>query len=640
MSSLPSAPSSFSRRAEGLLSLDHSSAGPLAVALREIVADFPGRFTDGPEGWPVRFRHLDGESESYRIESTAGQIIIHSTSIPCALRALATVMSDVSESRPATVSAALFPSRGAMVDASRNAVPRPETLQHLIRRLALMGFNRLLLYCEDTITIHGEPFLGYFRGAYSPAELRELDRYAEIFGMEVVPCIQTLGHMEQALQWPAYWPLRDTPRVLLADEPATYAFIEKLIDAATAPFRSRRIHIGMDEAHGVGSGAYRQRNGPQRPFDVLSAHLDKVAAICRQRGLAPMIWSDMFFRLGSRKNHYYDRETVFPPGLAQRIPLGVDLVYWDYYHRRESFYDEWIARHQELGQTPVFASAVWTWNRFWAELPHSIATMTPGLAAARRAGIQEVFATLWGDDGMECDLLSALPGLEAFAALCFEGGTESVAEHFRGTCDADWKSWHSASDLDRPTHGPPREGEAENLAKLLLWHDPLLGFLEKHLHRGLSPLYARSRDFLEAAAGQPGHNHRLAHPARLARCLALKAQLHETLRPAYHRQDRTALAAIFHELLPALQVALRHLHESHRALWEELYRPFGWDVLDRRYGGLRARLESLADRLRQHLDTGSPIEELAAEPLTIAPPETWADCIVTHARAASASAIA
>ena len=51
---------------------------------------------------------------------------------------------------------------------------------------------------------------------------------------------------------------RDTDDVLLTGEkePKTYEFIRQCIRAACAPFRSRRVHIGMDEAYWMGRGLY------------------------------------------------------------------------------------------------------------------------------------------------------------------------------------------------------------------------------------------------------------------------------------------------------------------------------------------------------------------------------------------------
>lgn len=48
-----------------------------------------------------------------------------------------------------------------------------------------------------------------------------------------------------------------------------------------------------------------------------------------------------------------------------------------------------------------------------------------------------------------------------------------------------------------------------------------------------------------------------------------------------------------------------------------MYKPFGWEVLDLRYGGLRARLETMHRRLVAYLDLAdssvTKIEELEVE---------------------------
>jgi N-acetyl-beta-hexosaminidase len=62
-----------------------------------------------------------------------------------------------------------------------------------------------------------------------------------------------LGHLGQILQWPQYAHLRDNSEVLLAEYEPTYEFLDKLISAATTPFRSKRIHLGMDEVKSFGT---------------------------------------------------------------------------------------------------------------------------------------------------------------------------------------------------------------------------------------------------------------------------------------------------------------------------------------------------------------------------------------------------
>lgn len=51
--------------------------------------------------------------------------------------------------------------------------------------------------------------------------------------------------------------------------------------------------------------------------------------------------------------------------------------------------------------------------------------------------------------------------------------------------------------------------------------------------------------------------------------------------------------------------------------WFSTYKPFGWEVLDLRYGGLQSRLETMHERLIAYLDVKessvTKLEELEVE---------------------------
>jgi hypothetical protein len=55
----------------------------------------------------------------------------------------------------------------------------------------------------------------------------------------------------------------------------------------------------------------------------------------------------------------------------------------------------------------------------------------------------------------------------------------------------------------------------------------------------------------------------------------------------------------------------------HSENWFSTYKPFGWEVLDLRYGGLQSRLETMHDRLIAYLDVDNSsvtkLEELEVE---------------------------
>ena len=197
--------------------------------------------------------------------------------------------------------------------------------------MALMGLNMAMLYTEDTYRIDGYPYFGYMRGAYSKEEIREMDAYAGIFGIELIPCIQTLAHLKTTLRWQYADAMKDTDQILLVDEPKTYEFIEKMMETASECYTTKQIHIGMDEAHMVGLGEYLKLHGYENRHEILLRHLQKVVEIAKKYGMKPMMWNDMFFRLASETGTYYDLNVRFPKDIREKVP-DVSMVYWDYYN--------------------------------------------------------------------------------------------------------------------------------------------------------------------------------------------------------------------------------------------------------------------------------------------------------------------
>ncbi|MBQ9756488.1 MAG: family 20 glycosylhydrolase, partial [Clostridia bacterium] len=143
---------------------------------------------------------------------------------------------------------------GIMLDCSRNAVMSVPALKGFIELIAKMGYNRLLLYTEDTYEIKGEPLFGYMRGRYTAEEIKEIDGFCISHGVELLPCIQTLAHLNQIFSWSKYSKINDLNDILLVDEEQTYELIDKMFATCRENFTCRKIHVGMDEAHKLGLG--------------------------------------------------------------------------------------------------------------------------------------------------------------------------------------------------------------------------------------------------------------------------------------------------------------------------------------------------------------------------------------------------
>ena len=119
---------------------------------------------------------------------------------------------------------------GTMIDCSRNAVMKPDAVKKWIDVTADLGYNALMLYTEDTYEVGEEPYFGYARGRYSKAELKDIDAYAAAKGMELIPCIQTLAHLNAIARWPEYAPHMDIADILLARDERTYTLIERMFE--------------------------------------------------------------------------------------------------------------------------------------------------------------------------------------------------------------------------------------------------------------------------------------------------------------------------------------------------------------------------------------------------------------------------
>ena len=148
--------------------------------------------------------------------------------------------------------------------------------------MALFGMNMLMLYTEDTYEVKEYPLFGYQRGRYTEEELRELDDYAASLGIEIIPCIQTFGHLRQFLRYKENSVIKENESVLLPGEERTYEFIEACIATCRRAFRSGRIHIGCDETRGLGFGASFKRDGLRDRFEIFNEHITRVVAICKK----------------------------------------------------------------------------------------------------------------------------------------------------------------------------------------------------------------------------------------------------------------------------------------------------------------------------------------------------------------------
>ncbi|WHX26128.1 beta-N-acetylhexosaminidase [Virgibacillus halodenitrificans] len=511
-----------------------------------------------------------------------------------------------------------FSTSGAMLDASRNAVMDVEGIKAYLRKMAAMGLNMLMMYTEDTYEVKEYPYFGYMRGRYTEDELRDCDMYAAELGIEMVPCVQTLAHLTEALKWDYAKDIKDTSDILLVGNSETYLFLERIVSAATKPFRSKRVHIGMDEAHQLGLGKYLEENGYEQRFNIMNSHLKEVVSICKSLKLEPMIWSDMYFRLGSKFGGYYDVNAEIPEEVIASIP-DTQLVYWDYYHEDKDFYTTFIKKHKELGSTPLFAGGAWTWNGISPNYGKGIATTDAALTACKEEGVNEVIATMWGDNGAETPLTTALPVLQWFAEHTYrsEVTEEHVSKRFEHCIGGSYADFMLLNQLDE-TPGVAKDNLQEaNPSKFLLWQDVLIGLFDENIKGlGLKQHYEALAERLGQAKERNSEWAGLFDfYESLAYVLHKKSELGIEIKSAYDSKDKEGMKVLAESLKDAKE-AVDTLRKKHRSLWLSMNKPFGWEVLDIRYGGVIIRMETALYRLKEWIANKTDrLDELEEERL-------------------------
>ena len=501
---------------------------------------------------------------------------------------------------------------GIMLDCSRNAVMKPEKVKEFAKLISDMGYHMLQLYTEDTYEIPGEPYWGHMRGRYSQEELKDIDRYCQSVGIELVPCIQTLAHLSQPSQWEVYAPLYDCHDILLAGEPKVYELIEKMFQSLRECFTSKRVNIGMDEAHFLGRGKYQDKHGYRNRTEILCKHLERVREIANRYGFQIMMWSDMFIRLHNHGD-YYGEHIHIPQETIDMVPEDVQLIYWDYYSKEKSHYDMMWDTHKNFRNSIGFAGGLWTWTGYAPNLSKTWDVIEPAMRSVYERSVETTFFTMWGDGGKECSFFTQLPMLFVVSQM-WQGNFDkaSIQQEF---ADRYGYTFEEFLNLELANRIDEERGN-NNPSKYLLFNDPFIGIFDSVVCEGIGEHYLRSAEILSQSINGRAYDYLFEVQQKLCSVLAKKADLGVRIRKAYQAGDSEVLREIAWNVIPSIKQDLKAFFENFRTLWMRENKPFGLEVQEARFGGLLYRMETCEARLKEYLSGAvEHIDELEEETL-------------------------
>jgi hypothetical protein len=209
----------------------------------------------------------------------------------------------------------------------KGAVPTAHYMKETIERLANYKINTLMIEYENQFQFSGVASGVWKQGGLTSAELNDVLNHARRYGMEMIPVIQCLGHVDYILRNEEYADLREEGLAsqYCPSNPRTFQFVSALIDEIIeAHSDAEYIHIGADETWALGKCEQcreAMRNGGKA--DLYLAYVGQIASYVLSKGKRPIIWDDMF---------HLERcvERVV------ELPKGTVICSWSYYEFGEA----------------------------------------------------------------------------------------------------------------------------------------------------------------------------------------------------------------------------------------------------------------------------------------------------------------
>ena len=316
----------------------------------------------------------------------------------------------------------MFDVRAYMLDISRDKVPTMGTLRLIVDLLAKFEYNQFQLYTEHTFAYSAHRDVWEAASPLTAEEIRELDAYCALRGIDLVPNQNSFGHLERWLVKPAYNHLAELPQggaplpwggfkkdptTLCPTDPASLAFLDGLYAELLPNFASGLFNIGCDETFdllggGRSAAAVRERGAGRVYLDFLK----QVAALARKHGKRPMFWGDVILK---------------HPELVPELPKDLIALDWGY-EGNHPFGGE-AAKFRAAGLDFYVCPGTSAWNSLAGRVENMRENMIAAERAGRLNGARGFLVADWGDGGHWQPLAVSLPGLVFGGMLAHEGAS-------------------------------------------------------------------------------------------------------------------------------------------------------------------------------------------------------------------------
>lgn len=333
-----------------------------------------------------------------------------------------------------------FAFRGFYHDVTRGKVPTLDTMKRIADYLAAHKANQMQLYVEHTFAFSFAPDIPHNPDGLTAEEIRELDRYCDERRIDLVPSLQSFGHMAGVLTLPRYrhfaeiemepwetlegWHPKMKGATIDTSNPEALALLRRMLDEFLPLFDSEYANVCADETYDLGEG--KTKPLVEQMSKALAGEMDEEKArqmakgrlylrhinwlndVCKAHGKRMMFWGDIV------KKH---------PTLIPEIPKDAILLNWGYSYKTDF---ESCALFKNAGLDFYVCPGTSGWNEILNRMDNADENIRKYIAAGREYGAIGVLNTDWGDHGHYNLLAGSWHGAALGAALAWNGETDQA----------------------------------------------------------------------------------------------------------------------------------------------------------------------------------------------------------------------
>ncbi|MFA5205714.1 MAG: family 20 glycosylhydrolase [Lentisphaeria bacterium] len=273
---------------------------------------------------------------------------------------------------------------GIMIDCAR-VLERPAYYFRLVEFMADWGMNTLVLHFTDdhgcAVVLPGFEELAMPQ-AFSADDIRRLVAHAAGRGIEIIPELETFGHIRYLTAVPRYRRLglhcgtrKLTFNALDPLNAESAAVMDRLIGAVAHLFPGPRLHLGCDEVNLAGLA--RRQDGLDEAA-VWSEYVNTMIGLARRHGKSALIWAD---------------HLVKNADIARRVGKEVTAVHWHYEPEAAA---EPVLRLQAAGYGRiVLAPSLACYRHRFLPAAGALANTRAMVGVAAATGAAGVINTIW-----------------------------------------------------------------------------------------------------------------------------------------------------------------------------------------------------------------------------------------------------